>query len=281
VTIIRRSAHYRLSLAGGGTDLGEGEGLCVTLSLPWKCHVARVVSYGKRPGGSWVADNTLDMPEWVSLMPVEDHPVLQYLPDIHPHEHFIVTHELPTRVGLGSSAALALAACGNVDKALDVDRIATGAGWQDVRAIACGKNAMVAIDHNGHHQFLYPVSQDDVHIWCHALVFFSTGGAHTEPRNSPNLDKVTRALALAEARKLRDDPTLETLAWCMNAQWERKMATAPAETVQAIDALRRTEGFMAAKSTGSRGAGFGVVLTMDRNGARDMLVERGARVWMP
>lgn len=266
--IHRGSAHYRLSLAGGGTDLGEGEGLCITLSLPWRCHVTRYEMWGYN--FSMVED-----PDWRdSTQATEHHPVLGHLHHVDSHHHFIVTHELSTRVGLGSSAALALAATGSVPEALRLDSAATGAGWQDVWG--CHHAGYVAFGRDG--------DAIGIQSWMYVLgqiLLFSTGGTHTEPRNASELAPVIRALALAEARRLRDVPTLETLAWCMQAQWERKIALVPQEVCNAINAAREVPGFMSAKSTGSRGAGFGVVLTKDRERTRDALVEAGARVWMP
>jgi hypothetical protein len=150
-----------------------------------------------------------------------------------------------------------------------------------VGRIACGNGALVAIDHNGRHEFLYPVSLDDRHVWCENILLFSTGGTHTEARNASELDPKVRELALEEAHALRDNPNLEVLAWCMDRQWMRKCKAAPLAVCNAIAAASAAPGFIAAKSTGSRGAGFGVVLTKDRERTRDALVECGARVWMP
>lgn len=269
--IHRGSAHYRLSLAGGGTDLGEGEGLCITLSLPWKCHVVRTEEWG-HADQSTVTDAT-----WYgeSLGWTSRHPILRHLPNVELKHRFIVTHELPTRVGLGSSAALSLAASGDVRTALEIDAKATGAGWQDV--LGCAYNGMMVMG-GGVALACLDSTMRLVHPY---LLLFSTGGTHIESRNASELDPLVRQLALNEAHELRDTPTLETLAWCMQRQWERKMAHAPVEVMLAISAATKVPGFMSAKSTGSRGAGFGVVLTKDRERARDVLVEYGARVWMP
>jgi galactokinase len=242
------------------------------LSLPWKCHVTRDDQWADTLAGE---AQVFDADAGAYGIPVSCHPILRHLPNVEPQHHFIVTHELPTRVGLGSSAALALAACGDRGVAHEVDAKATGAGWQDVEA--CFLNGAAAITKSGA-GWLGVTRQPD--YWYPHLLLFSTGGTHVESRNAPALDPIIRALALAEARKLRDDPTLETLAWCMQSQWERKLTTAPREVFTAIEDVRKSPGFMAAKSTGSRGAGFGVVLTKNREGARDMLVERGARVWL-
>lgn len=276
MTIRRGSAHYRLSLAGGGTDLGDGEGLCITLSLPWKCHVTRLDVH------EWPVFASVDDADWgTHSVRVDEHPILRHLPNVEPQHHFIVTHEMPTRVGLGSSAALALAACSNLPSAFAMDRKATGAGWQDTWAC-------VVPDGEGYEDF-FPceamvITRDGRHVLPalsaieEAFLLFSTGGTHTESRNEPPDERV-RALALEEAHRLRDTPTLDTLAWCMQRQWERKKG-APESVKRAISAAAFTSGFMAAKSTGSRGAGFGVVLTKDRERTRDALVECGARVWL-
>jgi galactokinase/mevalonate kinase-like predicted kinase len=208
----------------------------------------------------------------LSCFYTDRHPILRHLPNVEPQHHFIVTHELPTRVGLGSSAALALAAS-DVRVALEMDRKATGAGWQDV--MGCAYNGMMVLGKDTALACLDSTMRL-VHPY---ILLFSTGGTHVESRNASALDPIIRALALAEARKLRDEPTLETLAWCMQSQWERRMARANPEACGAIEAVMRA-GAMSAKTTGSRGAGFGVVLTKNREGARDMLVERGARVWL-
>jgi len=275
--IHRGSAHYRLSLAGGGTDLGEGEGLCITLSLPWRCHVTREDVWRKAPMTSHVRDD-----DWSGegLLWTSRHPILKHLTNVEPQHVFIVTHELPTRVGLGSSAALALAATAhdrgfNITEALELDAKATGAGWQDVHA--CAYNGCNAISRESV-AWLGVDAQEK--LWYPHLLLFSTGGTHTEARNASELDPLVRQLALKEAHTLRDEPTLETLAWCMKRQWERKMDHVPESVIQAIQSSAKS-GALAAKSTGSRGAGFGVVLTKDRERTRDALVECGARVWMP
>ena len=272
--IHRGSAHYRLSLAGGGTDLGEGEGLCITLSLPWRCHVTRYEMWepeGEHSRGSGTVDPDVDEGGeiWTKY-----HPILRHLPDVKPHHHFIVTHELPTRVGLGSSAALAYAATGNWAATYAIDKAATGAGWHDAWGVALdGIHAC-----NGSHA----VELGNPDYWLtQNLLLFSTGGTHTEARNASALDPKVRELALEEARALRDNPNLEVLAWCMDRQWERKIAYAPESVMTAIGAVNKFPWFISAKSTGSRGAGFGVVLTKDRDRARNALVECGARVWMP
>lgn len=265
--IRRGSAHYRLSLAGGGTDFRD-DGLCITLALPWKCHVTRIDSWSKLPISITHDD------DWGEPNATELHPILGHLPHVERQHGFFVQHELPTRVGLGSSAALALAACENVHDALGVDRAATGAGWQDVWG--CLHGGFVAFEHDG--------AARGLNSWLYLLghiALFSTGSMHTEDRNAAPHGELVRQLALKEAHRLRDNPTLETLSWCMASQWDRKRANAPASVLQAIDAARYTPGFMAAKSTGSRGAGFGVVLTKDRERTRDALVECGARVWIP
>jgi len=204
---------------------------------------------------------------------IQHHPILKHLPNVEPQHYFIVTHELPTRVGLGSSAALALAACGVIAEAYDIDRNATGAGWQEV--MGCSQEGLMACTgvNRGERLSRYP-------MWWESLLLFSTGGTHTESRNAPELDRVIRALALQEAQTLRDKPTMKTLAWCMSNQWERKMSTAPVSVMTAIQSVQKVPGFMSAKSTGSRGAGFGVVLCKNREKARDALVECGARVWL-
>ena len=279
--IHRGSAHYRLSLAGGGTDLGDGEGLCITLSLPWRCHVTRYEMWepeGEHSRGSGTVDPDVDEGGeiWTKY-----HPILRHLPDVKPHHHFIVTHELPTRVGLGSSAALAYAATGELDTSLEIDRKATGAGWQDANACF-----MAACDGRWTPS-AWAIEPDDAEALMpldkvgENLLLFSTGGTHTEARNASELDPKVRELALEEARALRDSPNLEVLAWCMDRQWERKIAYAPESVMTAIGAVNKFPWFISAKSTGSRGAGFGVVLTKDRDRARNALVECGARVWMP
>ena len=283
--IHRGSAHYRLSLAGGGTDLGEGEGLCITLSLPWRCHVVRRDVWCPHSGGERSITHDPDAFAERTQVPgtwfTDQHPILRHLTDVKPHHHFIVTHELPTRVGLGSSAALAYAATGELDTSLEIDRKATGAGWQDANACF-----MAACDGRWTPS-AWAIEPDDAEALMpldkvgENLLLFSTGGTHTEARNASELDPKVRELALEEARALRDSPNLEVLAWCMDRQWMRKCKAAPLAVCNAIAAASAAPGFIAAKSTGSRGAGFGVVLTKDRDRTRDALVECGARVWMP
>lgn len=265
--LIARSP-LRITLGGGGTDLGPG-GLCINMAI-------NVYTY--------VALNTIWDDEYsLKYSDVERHPTLHTIRhdlirrtferlEVKPGVEVTTMSDVPASSGLGSSGAFTIALLKTLlpdahHRELVNHAVALDTGMQDQYAACYGGLNLWRFGGRGNRDVTQQRTIIDPPSWFFGLALYDTGlrrnAYETLRTNKRPPDNILRQ-QVANMRAGLSDPT--KFADCLNEQWESKLAAAPTPIHQYVDdqikRLKR-DGAWGAKLIGAGDGGMILTFSQD------------------